>query len=368
MPKRIAVVLSQGQSQHPAKRDLEETIVTALLMEHGLDVTVIPHLYDLQADGTGILALQGISGDMIVLSWLFERAARWTLDRHDIRGQEGVTLLKSAAEDDEDEEEEPVAEEEPKERVIDSRPLPSRKIYCLDLRIHDKAQPYIDEIKRIYNELNTKVVELSGWLNGKPSAEQLARYANPTNGTALGPVADAASIEPDAGSVGNGVDAAANLVRIAEEPARRWYPVIDFSRCTNCMECIDFCLFGVYGVDGAETILVEQPDNCRKGCPACSRVCPENAIIFPQHKTPAIAGSPEVSAGLKIDLSQLFGAPAEGASAVEVAARERDEQLVLAGREAVGMSAGIPKRQEGKAAGPKDDLDDLLDELDELDL
>ena len=40
----------------------------------------------------------------------------------------------------------------------------------------------------------------------------------------------------------------------------------------------------------AETILVEQPDNCRKGCPACSRVCPENAIIFPQHKTPAIAG------------------------------------------------------------------------------
>ena len=89
----------------------------------------------------------------------------------------------------------------------------------------------------------------------------------------------------------------ANVVRINEEPARRWYPVIDFSRCTNCMECIDFCLFGVYGVDSAETILVEQPDNCRKGCPACSRVCPENAIIFPQHKTPAIAGSPEVAGG-----------------------------------------------------------------------
>jgi MinD superfamily P-loop ATPase len=48
------------------------------------------------------------------------------------------------------------------------------------------------------------------------------------------------------------------------------------------MECIDFCLFGVYGVDRGETILVEQPDNCRKGCPACSRVCPENAIM----KTP----------------------------------------------------------------------------------
>jgi hypothetical protein len=146
-------------------------------------------------------------------------------------------------------------------------------------------------------------------------------------------------------------------------PSRRWYPVIDYSRCTNCMECIDFCLFGVYGVDGAETILVEQPDNCRKGCPACSRVCPENAIIFPQHKTPAIAGSPDENAGgLKIDLSQLFGAP----SAIEVAASERDEQLVAVGRTAVGLSIGIPKRQEGKPKEPKDELDALMDQLDDF--
>src|SRR6202022_4623007 len=117
--------------------------------------------------------------------------------------------------------------------------------------------------------------------------------------------------------------------RIDEATNRRWYPVIDYSRCTNCLECLDFCLFGVYGVGSAETILVEQPDNCRKGCPACSRVCPENAIIFPQHKTPAIAGSPDGSAGgLKIDLSKLFGAP----DAMEVAVIERDVELVAAGR------------------------------------
>jgi ferredoxin len=134
------------------------------------------------------------------------------------------------------------------------------------------------------------------------------------------------------------------------------------------MECIDFCLFGVYGVDRADTILVEQPDNCRKGCPACSRVCPENAIIFPQHKTPAIAGSPEVAGGgLKIDLSLLFGG-GDGKSAIATAAAERDEQLVLAGREAVGLSVGIPKRQTDRAQAPKDDLDKLLDRLDELEL
>ncbi len=119
---------------------------------------------------------------------------------------------------------------------------------------------------------------------------------------------------------------------------------------------------------------MEQPDNCRQGCPACSRVCPENAIIFPQHKTPTIAGSPEVAGVLKIDLSLLFGAPDPGApgaeKAFEVAANERDEQLLLAGREVVGMEVGMPKRHaaEDSQNQPKDDLDRLIDSLDELDL
>jgi hypothetical protein len=129
------------------------------------------------------------------------------------------------------------------------------------------------------------------------------------------------------------------------------------------MECIDFCLFGVYGVDGVDRILVEQQDNCKKGCPACSRVCPANAIMFPQHKTPEIAGAEggEVT-GLKIDLSRLFGAP----SALELAAQERDVELVADGRDAVGLTVGIPKRQEAAGAQPRDALDDLMDGLDAL--
>ena len=141
------------------------------------------------------------------------------------------------------------------------------------------------------------------------------------------------------------------------------------------MECIDFCLFGVYGVDTAETILVEQPDNCRKGCPACSRVCPENAIIFPQHKTPAIAGAAAETGGLKIDLSLLFGAP----DAQDIAAKERDEQLLLAGRAPVAEApsvgaAGSHSQSEtletrvAPASSAKDDLDALIDNLDELDV
>jgi NAD-dependent dihydropyrimidine dehydrogenase PreA subunit len=353
---RLTVVLSQGQSQNPAKRDLEENIVAALLMERGIDVVVIPHLYDLQAEGTGVLALQGVSGHLVVLGWLYERATRWTLDRHGVRGQEGKSLLKLEADDEEEDDEaaEAARDAAEKARVIDQRALPNRKIYCLDLRANNRPQVFVDEIKRIHSELNTQVISLMDWVGGSPSPAQVERFLEPTNDTALD---------------SNGALAAAPAVmRIEEAPERRWYPVIDYSRCTNCMECIDFCLFGVYGVDQVETILVEQPDNCRKGCPACSRVCPENAIIFPQHKTPTIAGSDEVAGSLKIDLSALFGAPVESADAVAIAAQERDEQLLLAGREAVGMSVGIPKRQAEKPEAPKDDLDRLIDQLDELDV
>jgi|SRR5687767_1695389 len=38
MAKRIAVVVSQGQSASPAKRQLEEDIISALLFEQGLDL------------------------------------------------------------------------------------------------------------------------------------------------------------------------------------------------------------------------------------------------------------------------------------------------------------------------------------------
>ena len=363
MPKRIAVVVSQGQSAAPAKRQLEEDIIAGLLMEPGIDVVVIPHLYDLKADGTGMLALRGIMGNMIVLSWLYERGARWTLDRFGIRGREGLTTIKPA--DDDDEEADESAEADEKDRVNDGRDLPNRKIYCLDLRVHPTAQPYIEEVKRIARENAMQLLSLDLGLGGQPKTEQLQRFAQPTNDTAL-PVGGALGVASD----GNGTPSATatleqpQLTRIDEEPGRRWYPVIDYSRCTNCMECIDFCLFGVYGVDKVETILVEQPDNCRKGCPACSRVCPENAIIFPQHKTPTIAGAAVVAESLKIDLSKLFGAPETGETAEEAAIRERDEQLVLAGRQAVGDSVGLPKRHEHNVAEPKDELDSLIDALD----
>ena len=332
---RITVILSQTRSKDPAKRHLEEEIATSLLLDPGVDFAVVPHVYDLYPDDTGLLYLKSVQGHLVLLSWLYPRAAHWVLDRNGVKGREGSTLLKSLGqESDEDE----VGEEEA--RGVGAADVPERQIFCLDLRAYEDPQVYVEEIKRLARDAAVKLVPLTLGLKTETKPQQF-------------PVVPLAPRRDE------------GLPVIGEAGERRWYPVIDYTRCTNCMECIDFCLFGVYGLDHKETILVENQDNCRRGCPACSRVCPENAIIFPEHKTPAIAGAPGEGPGaLKIDLSKLFGAP----NAIEMAALERDAELIKDGRDAVGLTVGIPKRQAGRAAAEKDDLDKLMDELDSIEL
>src|SRR4051794_28561292 len=135
---RLTVVLSQAQGKHPAKRALEESLVAALLMEPGLDVSVIPHLYDLHAEHTGRLFLESVTGDVVVMSWLFPRAAYWVLDRDGIKGHWGETQLRPA--DEETDGEEDGTPEPP--RGIGALNLTDRTIYCLDLRDRNHHEPF----------------------------------------------------------------------------------------------------------------------------------------------------------------------------------------------------------------------------------
>jgi ferredoxin len=73
-----------------------------------------------------------------------------------------------------------------------------------------------------------------------------------------------------------------------------WYPVLDYSRCTACGQCADFCLFGVYEKT-EDHVDVTNPQGCKNNCPACARICPSSAIIFPKYKNGgAVGGSDEI--------------------------------------------------------------------------
>lgn len=304
MADRIPVIFSKDRTVQADRALLEKQLIEGLSQWPEVELTVVPHLYDLSADGPGMRLVQSIPGDLIVLAWLYPRSAFWVLDANRVRGRLGWTFS--------------LPEEEP-DRIgarVDDADVPNRTLWCFDLRTHDRPEPYLEEVGRIVEA----VVE--------PSGE-------------AAPVAAGGSNE------------------IEELPRSRWYPVIDYSRCTNCLECLNFCLFGVYDLDEAEVIVADQPDACRAGCPACARICPAGAILFPEHKDPAIAGDPGASPeGFKLDLSQLFG----GADPAQIAAAERNRALAGRGDKV------HPYRADAEKHEAKDALDRLVDEVDELDL
>ena len=119
-----------------------------------------------------------------------------------------------------------------------------------------------------------------------------------------------------------------------------WFPVIDYKRCTKCMQCLSFCLFDVYGVSTDGKIQVQNQTNCKTDCPACSRVCPEVAILFPKYRHGPIHGGEVLEDDLrreamKVDISALLGGDIysmlrdRSAKAKSRFSKERDEDRAL---------------------------------------
>lgn len=95
-------------------------------------------------------------------------------------------------------------------------------------------------------------------------------------------------------------------------PHPAWYPVLDYDRCTHCGQCFEFCLFGVYEKPDDGKIRVVNPQNCKNNCPACARICPETAIVFPKVGESPINGAEitdeeVLKANLKINVDEILG-------------------------------------------------------------
>jgi NAD-dependent dihydropyrimidine dehydrogenase PreA subunit len=320
MTKKLTIIISEDRNDHSSQKSLQQALLAGLSTGVDVEVSVLPHLYDLVPDGPAMQYLQSIEGHMIVLAWLYPRAIYWLLDANRIRGRMGATSY--------------FPEEElappPTGSKGTSETVPDRSIWCIDLRGHAEPESLLAEIERI----------------AQGALGRLTSVAIATGGA-----------EP----ADNG------HTRIEESIRPRWYPVVDYKRCGQCMECLNFCLFGVFAVDETGTLWVEQPDACRDGCPACSRVCPMGAIMFPTHDNPAIAGNPKASAdSFRLELVPFFGTTDANA----MAATERQRALAKQSPSAKQPTTGQPSSgpTDPKQPSTKRDLDRLVDELDKSDL
>lgn len=221
-------------------------------------------------------------------------------------------------------------------------------------------------------------VVCAAWLNPRPAEWVLSSHGVGGGRLRVFNLAEFATAEAAYGAVlaalEGGADETAEaggLTELTEATSERWYPVLDASRCENCQHCLQFCLFGVYElVEGRVT--ATHPDLCKAGCPACSRICPAGAIMFPLYaKDEAVAGAPgrlmapDAAARKMFYLRTRRVCPVCG-STHDAPGRGEGSVCAECGRPVDGLGAREAAPPEPVAEFLKDDLDSLLDDLDSL--
>ncbi len=275
-----SIVLSRAARPDEVTVRYEQALLDMLQLYTHRPILIIPHLYHLRPDHPAVARLRQIDAPIVLLSWLYPRAARWTLAA--LMGQTPTHLAA--------------------------------------LNLSRFAEP--------------------------ASCAALAETLLMTEGEAPLDLQDMVEhcMGDDCMQIFDG------SVPVVELESR-WYPVIDRDRCVNCRQCVDFCLFGVYSADGDGSVQVENPDSCKNGCPACSRICPQSAIIFPHYESDA-----NIAGAMPQQAAPTAGDPASAGNGY--------------GQAPAGANGGAMHGAAGNGgpmAAPADDLDSLMDQLDELD-
>ncbi len=169
--------------------------------------------------------------------------------------------------------------------------------------------------------------------------------ALPAEGTA--PTRDPAAVEQE--------------LRPAPDDWVPWFPVIDRSRCRGCQQCANFCLFGVFTIEDG-TVVVKNPANCKTNCPACARICPQVAIMFPKLAESPINGA-EVTEedlareNLRVKASMLCGGDIY--SALRERSRARRQRFAPAAQEGPRVCACMVQELQKRLGIPAEVLQSL---------
>jgi ferredoxin len=123
-------------------------------------------------------------------------------------------------------------------------------------------------------------------------------------------------------------------------------------------------------LDEGGKVEVRNPDSCKTGCPACARICPQSAIMFPLYeKDEAIAGAPGRFVTIDAAARRMFytrtkqPCPVCGCKASRKTATSSGKKTCP---ECGGPAAEekSKKKEESTERPAFDDLDRLVDQLD----
>ena len=98
MAEKLSVIISQTPRDDAAGQSLQDALAARLADWPEVELSLLPHLYDLAPGGPAVQFLQAIRGEMVVFSWLYPRAAFWVLQANDVGGRMGGNLPADAEE------------------------------------------------------------------------------------------------------------------------------------------------------------------------------------------------------------------------------------------------------------------------------
>jgi len=183
----MIVVISQSATNDPSRRDHEEQLVAHLLLEAKCEVNLVPDLTALGDDTTGLLCLEGIKGDMILLSWHPPQEAHALLESHGIHGRLGGANRESA----------PHSTDSPAlgPGVYDAM---QRTVHHLPLDLSHRGEQYESHIKALAADAATQTVTIGGPAAPatKATGPSLSTKPAPATQQPIAPTPESGSVAP----------------------------------------------------------------------------------------------------------------------------------------------------------------------------
>lgn len=143
MAIRIPVVISQHERRSGSISDYEEQLITRIVMESGLDATLIADLKSIELDTTDHLCIEGLKGDFALATWESSHYVCSHLHRLGIPSVEIIPVDGS-----------------PKTQSGDVGLQPSKKIFLIPLATSTSVDDTIKTLKDLLLSRSTPVFSL----------------------------------------------------------------------------------------------------------------------------------------------------------------------------------------------------------------